>query len=89
MLIDYDPLAAQRPQYLNCRDKHPRCSIAACSVDDQVACGSMYGGIQVWDSRSGKAKHFVQDGVCPSSPAIPWNNSNTILSMCNTDSDAI
>ena len=53
-----------RPQQLQCREKHAQCSLAACTINGQVAAGSMEGSITMWDTESGLAKHHLQDEVC-------------------------
>ena len=53
-----------RPQHLQCREKHAQCSLAACTINGQVAAGSMEGTITMWDTESGLAKHHLQDEVC-------------------------
>ena len=56
-------VAVGRPQELQCRDKHARCSLAACALNGQVAAGSMEGSITVWDTESGLAKQHITDEV--------------------------
>jgi hypothetical protein len=58
-----DGATVERPQELQCRDKHARCSLAACALNGHVAAGSVDGSITVWDTESGLATQYLADEV--------------------------
>ena len=55
--------AKPRTNYLSCRDEHARCSLAASTVDEQVACGSIAGTVSTWDLSTNFAKDHCRAGV--------------------------
>jgi hypothetical protein len=80
-----DAPGAARPQYLQCRDKQARCSLAASAVDEQVASGGVDGSLTVWDTDTGLAKHYVQDEVRSSRAwiGVIGTSANTGLCMAH------